>query len=102
MENPIIALYRSTEFDGVRHQPAVMLFDRANGEAWNRAGSPDDTPGSEWAAWENEALSYIEADQEPSYSSAWELIDALLSEWGSFDGDVSYFYEKWSNRIYAL
>jgi hypothetical protein len=36
------------------------FFDAANGIAWDAAGRPDDTPGSEWWDWETEALRHIE------------------------------------------
>lgn len=103
MKNPIIALYRSSDFKINRQdQPAVVVFDHANGEAWNRAGQPEDGPGTQWAQWEDEALSLIESEQAEKHTTAWELLDALLIEWDAFDGDVSYFYDKWASRIDAL
>lgn len=64
MSNPIIDLYRAPGFlNGLADRSqAVHIFDAANGKAWADAGSPDDGPGSEWSAWEAEALRVIESE----------------------------------------
>lgn len=84
--NPIIALYRSAEFDEKRETlPPVALFDTVNSIAWARAGSPDDGAGSAWAEHENQALRVIEREYErnkPTGLEAWarEIAQSLASD----------------------
>lgn len=56
--NPILNVART--LNRRDHDYPASLFDEANGRAWNAAGQPDDLPGSEWWAWENEAQRFIE------------------------------------------
>lgn len=57
-KNPIL---RSARFLNKKHfDHAAQLFDHANVQAWEAAGMPDDSPGSQWWEWETEALRHIE------------------------------------------
>lgn len=61
MTNPILDTYRNTP--AIRERETfVDAFDEANGTAWLAAGQPDDLPGTEWWAWETEAMRAIEAE----------------------------------------
>lgn len=95
MTNPILEHYRNSY---TRPINPVDAFDEANGKAWTLAGCPDDRPGSEWAAWEEEASRVIESEYVGKLTG-WEIVDDILSEWENFDGDVSWFYDKWARII---
>ena len=57
-QNPILRVAKS--LDRRDFDSADMMFDAANGEAWEKAGRPADEPGTPWWDWETEAQRKIE------------------------------------------
>lgn len=100
MSNPILTEFNSQPDYYKSHDSHTAAFDVANGTAWVKARRPNDGPGSQWAEWETEALRVIEAEYAaPKYATAWAAIDAMLSEWEDYDGDVSDFYSRWTEVL---
>lgn len=58
--NPILVKLREQRPAFTGPHAEVHAFDNANGAAWVEAGEPDDTPGSQWDAYERHAYRIIE------------------------------------------